>query len=62
MESVNIQVTRLIQERDGVISERRHALIRWANAKDRQDQRRIYYEFVQPLGAELLKLNRRLGL
>ena len=62
MAFVNIDVTRLIQERDGVIKERFQALSRWANAGDDQEKRRIHGEFIQPLNTELLKLNRRLGM
>lgn len=61
MESLNIQVTRLIQERDGVIAERRQAFSRWANAGD-VEKVRIHGEFIQPLNQQLLKLNRKLGL
>ena len=61
MASVNIDVTRLIQERDGVIAERRQAFSRWANAKD-LEKVRIHGEFILPLTQQLLKLNRRLGL
>lgn len=59
---VNLDVTKTIQERDGVIAERRQALVRWANARNSTDQHRIFYEFVQPLGNQLLNLNRKLGL
>jgi len=61
MASVNIDVTRLIQERDGVIRERRQALALWLNAKG-NNQSRIHSEFIQPLNAQLLKLNKRLGV
>jgi hypothetical protein len=60
VESVN--QSQLIHERDGVIKDRRAAIVRWANAGGDQEKRRIHGEFIQPLTAELLKLNRRLGV
>ncbi len=54
-------VTNLIRQRDEVIFERRQTLSRLFSAKP-ADRPRIYYEFVQPLGQELLKINRKLGL
>lgn len=58
---VNTDVTELLRQRSTVISERRQALLKWVNATS-TEQKRLFYEFIQPLGQELLMLNRKLGL
>jgi len=57
----NSPIRAVLLERDEVIRARKEAFTRFANANERE-RIRINSEFLQPLNARLIALNRSLGL